>query len=139
MTKTDSLQFLFEKGTVPKELEGFYKGKLDELIPANLLEYVGKFISFFWLPWRGKTFHKNHGENILPFNKHVFPFKTKITTGLQDPIQVLQLDYNLPENPRKIRKVIDELVCIDKNQYLGKAYIKEKNDIRLIAFFSLKK
>lgn len=157
-----SLQQLFIKGNPPKNLDGFYKGTLDMLIPKNLLEQIEEFVAKIWLPWYGKQFNKktNSGDNLLPevlqpllrskygnktFGKkdgnriHAFPFKTKITKALQDPMQVLQLNYNLPQNPGKVRDIIDELVQIDKNTYLGKAYLKEKNGFRLIAFFSLRK
>lgn len=160
--KEDLLQQTFLKGTVPKDINGFYKGKLIHLISGSLIEFFGGIIANFWLPWYGKTFYnKQHkGNNILPsyikpfirlrfgdksiLRKegniiHVFPFNTSITKGIKDSIKVLQLNYNLPENPPSVRKVVDELVCLGKNEYLGKAYIKEGESARLVAFFNLKK
>ena len=136
--KDDLLHQLFLKGTVPKELDGLYKGKLLEVIPANFVESLGSIVAKLWLPWYGKEFYnKQRGDNLFPFRIHAFQFQTRIKKGLKDDIQVMQLDYNLPENPRKVRNVIDELVCIGTNKYLGKAYLQERNDYRLVAFFSL--
>jgi hypothetical protein len=70
---------------------------------------------------------------------HAFPFKTRITKGLQEDKSVLQLDYDLEENPKQVREIVDELVDIGNNMYLGKAYTKKHGTPRLIAFFSLKK
>lgn len=162
MSLKEALQQSFLRGTLPRNLDGFYKGKLMFFIPGNAMEFVGGLIARIWLPWYGKEFDKNRkrGSNTLPSymtsfiksrygNKavvseeqnsiHAFPFHTKVTQGLKDAIQVLQLDYDLPENPVQVRKVKDELVCIGKNEYLGKAYLREKNDFRLLAFFSLQK
>lgn len=154
------LQLLFEKGSPPKNLNGFYKGKLELFIPINTIERIGALLLMFWLPWYGKNFYYkyNKGDNVIPqymslfirsrfgkrtlFKKetkgmHVFPFKTHITKALRDRLSVLQLDYNLPENPPKVRQIIDELVEIDNHTYLGKAYIKTGKKTRLVAFFSL--
>lgn len=160
--KINQLQQSFLKGVPPKELHGFYRGKLELLIPGNIVESLAGFIAKFWLPWYGKEFnkHQQRGDNLLPSyllplirfrykdiailgkdkdRIHVFPFRTKIKEGLQDAIQVLQLDYDLQENPSRVRDVIDELVSVGRNAYLGKAYIRKGKDFRLAAFFSLEK
>lgn len=148
------------KGTVPISLEGFYKGKLQTIINSNLKATLAKFIFSFWLPWYGKWFdtNQNRGDNIvstylIPLLKfrlkenfrvkkefggvHVFSFKTSVQKSLKDNIKVLQLNYDLPQNPPNIRQVIDEIAEVDKNVYLGKAHIKEGRLFRTIAFFTL--
>jgi len=159
--KAQELQNLFAKGTTPKNLDGFYEGKLELLIPKSPVEFFGKFVSKFYLPWYGKEFNKilREGNNLIPSyllflmktryrnsivkteknRLHVFPFKTRVQKGLVDNIEVTRLDYDRKENPTTVRKVIDELVCIDKNKFLGKAFIKTQNDPRLVAFFCLTK
>ncbi len=157
-----SLALQFASGTTPKQLDGFYQGKLIKLLPKNVLESFGSMILQVWLPWYGKEFagQENKGSNRLPkyllsFFKsfygdsiilkidkqsiNVFPFRTMITTGLQDKMKVLQLTYDLPQNPSRVRQVIDELVCIEKDTYLGKAYLKEGNKQRIVAYFTLTK
>jgi len=156
------LQEKFINGNTPTKLDGFYKGRLDEIINTNFLETLGKMLLSMFLPWKGKWFDAkgNCGDNILPsylipFLKlkigknfeikkefggvHMFTFKTSIQKGLKDDIRVLCLDYNIPQNPPFVRKVIDELVEVGKDSYLGKAHIKEGNSFRTIAFFSLNK
>lgn len=162
MNDASKLQQDFLEGVVPKGLNGFYKGKLIKFFPRSTVEQIAGFIVNFWLPWYGKTFYsaKARGENVVPsylasfitsrFGEqaiikkevqglHVFPFKTTITKGLKDKIQVLRLNYDLPQNPPQVRQVVDELVRIDKNKYLGKAYIVKGRTIYLAAFFSLEK
>ena len=45
--------------------------------------------------------------------------------GLTDPDRtVLKIDYDLKENPSlTVRRILDELVQIDHNLYLGKAHV----------------
>ncbi len=160
-TQTE-FQNSFLKGTPPKNLDGFYKGKLVLGLPGTAIESIAALITKFWIPWYGKEFNDKHheGNNSIPsylfsfvrlmygekviIKRHkdsinVFPFRTKITKGLNDKIEVLQLDYDLPENPENIRSIVDELVCTGGTEYLGKAYLKENKGVRLIAFFSLSK
>src|SRR5258706_3837317 len=139
MNTFDQLQNEFSKGKTPKDLEGFYEGSLALVLPTNTVEQIGSFISKLLLPWHGKTFTHNKGINNLSFGIKAFPFSTKITKGLEDNINVLQLNYDLAENPGKVRSIIDELTEVSKNTYLGKSFLKEKSGYRLVAFFLLKK
>lgn len=159
-SEDSSQQFL--KGTAPKNVNGFYHGKLVQLFPKNIPEFLGEFVSKIWLPWYGKEFDSKNskGNNVIPsylsplvtlrygekiiLKKakdiiHVLPFQTKITKGIEDDINVLQLNYDLPENPEQVRAVVDELVQIEKNTYLGKAFLKEDTHYRHVAFFCLEK
>ncbi len=155
------LQKSFLNGTPAKDLDGFYKGALLQLIPTTPLESFAGIIAKVWLPWYGKKFDKNKhtGINKLPsyvipplrslFEEKIsgedtssmfaFPFKTSLEKGLKDPIKVMRLDYNSTENPAIVRNVVDELVAIGNNTYLGKAYLNKNSNVRLLAFFSLQK
>lgn len=158
----DTLEREFRSGSVPKPLDGFYRGELTLLLPVKPLEHIGGIISKIYLPWKGKTFdgEKSIGDNSLPRfmvplltlgNEksfivkeegsivRVFPFKTKIAKSMGGKIDVFQLDYNLPQNPPAVRKVVDELVEVGRNSYLGKAFLKENDSYRLVAFFRLQK
>jgi hypothetical protein len=59
--------------------------------------------------------------------------------GMLDQINVLQLNYDLPQNPPVVRKIIDEIVLVGNHEYLGKAYFMDKNMPRLVGYFRLKK
>ena len=156
------LQQSFLAGTRPTGLNGFYRGQLVKFFPTSTLFYIAGQVAKIWLPWYGKEFNpeKQRGHNILPAylsgfirsrygdqvivgkgnnTLKVFPFRTNIAKSLKDNLKVLQLDYNLAENPQLVRDVIDELVCVGENNYLGKAYLKKDNNFRLVAYFSLMK
>ena len=69
-----------------------------------------------------------------------FVFHTYVAPGLADPDRsVLKIDYNLEENPSlTVRRVLDELVQIDDNLYLGKAHVRWWwNAWQTVAYFSL--
>ncbi|MBE7551001.1 MAG: hypothetical protein HS126_08000 [Anaerolineales bacterium] len=60
--------------------------------------------------------------------------------GLADPDrQVLKIDYDLLGNPRlSIRRILDELVQVENDFYLGKAHLKWWwGTWQLVAYFSL--
>jgi hypothetical protein len=54
-----------------------------------------------------------------------FTFRTYAAPGLADPDRtVLKIDYDLAGNPSlTIQRVLDELVQISENLYLGKAHV----------------
>lgn len=142
----------FVRGQVPQpQLDGFYPG--------------ASHIAFgLPVPWLGKRFVRTPegGTNIFsglggtlarvltPRYKHFvhepdgrvsgYNFKTLTGVGLRDPqVQVLKLDYNLPENPGLIRIIYDELVQVDPGRYLGKVYVQLLPGWFLfVGFFELK-
>ncbi len=156
------LQNEFLKGTADFGLSGFYKGELARLFPSSLAETAGALFLNIWMPWKGKFFYPEQqlGDNILspklqyfiqflyrdfgvekPADGkfHAFPFQTYVMPGLMDSINVMHLSYDLPQNPPVVRKIIDELVLVGDHEYLGKAYMTNKNIPRLFAYFRLKK
>lgn len=160
-TQFGLLQKEFLHGFAPKYLAGFYEGELSVLLPSNFRETIGAFLLQFYIPWRGKFFYEHNpkGENVLSSslkfflqwkfgyqmirnasmqNFHAFPFETSIQKGLTDRKKVLQLNYDLPYNPSLVRKVVDELVSVGKNSYLGKTYLFDNGGFRIVAFFRLK-
>ncbi len=156
------LQNDFITGTVPENLEGFYKGEFAAFFPNSIAETMGAVLLRLWLPWKGKFFYseKQVGDNILPsylinylrfrFNDynstpspdklfHAFPFATYVMNGVQDTIAVMRLSYDLPQNPPFVRKISDELVQLSDGSYLGKGFIQERAVNRLFCYFRLKK
>lgn len=113
--KQNSLQKIFIKGRIPDPLpEGTYKGYTNG--------YVG--------PWTGKLFNKQDKAGINEFliNKKIikrFPFKTFIGSGLQDKsINVLKIEYNIPDNSFFLRMILDEMVQTEEGKYLGKVHLR---------------
>ena len=128
---------MFVEGQVPNALpDGFHPGEAHVLLDKKT-------------PWLGKSFDckKNIGFNvftplgarILKFfsplyqkfslteesNTRAYYFKTYTGKGKKDSnIDVFKLDYDSPENPLWIRIILDEIVEIAPQQYLGKIHVK---------------
>ena len=127
----------FVTGNIPQNApDGFYKGTAHILFDKNV-------------PWLGKSFiaKDNLGFNIFtptgagilkilaPFykrfskntegNTDAFYFQTRAEAGLKDKeTSVIKLDYDAPENPFPIRIILDEIVEIAPEQFLGKIHLK---------------
>jgi len=146
-------QAQFVSGSAPANgPEGFFKGS------AYLLGNRP-------VPWLGKTFEssKDLGFNIftpsgasmlkimLPFykkyrlnadgNTDAYYFKTSTGPGLKDKgTTVFKLDYDSPENPFLIRIILDEMVEVRPNEFLGKVHMKVfPGYYATIGFFGLSK
>jgi hypothetical protein len=147
----EALNDLFRSGALPEtSLDGRYRGKLVALDIAPGFTQLFNGITASWMPWLGKTFDsaKQTGENIFtrdsyalarffnPFYRGFtlegidtyrgFAFRTYTAPGLMDPDRgVLKIDYDLDENPSlTVRRVLDELVQVDRDTYLGKAHLR---------------
>lgn len=127
---------LFVQGRVPDSLEGFHPGMAHVLFDKQV-------------PWLGKHFDRQQqfgfnvftplGAKILMFaspfyrkfsvneesNTRAYYFKTWVGKGKKDQqLDVFKLDYDTPENPLFIRVILDEVVEIAPQQYLGKIHVK---------------
>lgn len=117
-----------------------------------------------YMPWLGKAFDPStqSGVNVLtpsarapmkvlwprysPARELVdrieaFEFRTRIEMGAVDVgLDVLKIDYDFEANPDfLIRRILDELVQIDENLYLGKILFRRASGWKPIGFFSLEK
>ncbi len=105
-----SNQKLFSEGKIPNPLpNGFYKGAVS-----------------FKTSWEGKKFKAGSSSGINIIDKEEkYPFKTYSGKGLTDKnLEVLKIDYNIPQNPFWLRLILDEIVEVDKGKYLGKVHLK---------------
>jgi hypothetical protein len=163
-----ALNDLFRAGRVPDPPpNGRYAGQLIALDLAPGLTPFFQWLANAWMPWRGKTFNASNqrGDNLFtrdsyflarlfnPFYRGFvsdgpklyrgFAFHTYTAPGLFDQDRtVLKIDYDLKENPMlTVRRVLDELVELDENLYLGKAHVRwwwrPKGDWQTVAFFTL--
>ena len=109
-------QTLYVRGTAPTPPpDGFYRGSVGE----------------HKISWLGKRFNASEKSGINVFDdgkgihKERYPFKTAYTKGLTDKdLNVLAIDYNIPENPFWLRPVLDEVVQIAPHEYLGKLHLR---------------
>ena len=147
----DALGEIFRDGKAPNlPPDGRYKGELIALEIAPGLTQIARAIAGAWLPWKGKAFYPANarGDNLFTRDSlglahliwplyggyvesaspiyRAFAFKTRIALGLFDPDrQVLKIDYDLSENPAAtVRRVLDEIVQVSDNFYIGKAHLK---------------
>ena len=145
-----TLNSLFRSGTPPAPpLDWRYRGELIALDISPGLTQPFQSITATWMPWLGKTFNasQQRGDNIFtrdsylmarifnPFYRgfisdkpgtyRCFSFRTYTAPGLMDPDRsVLKIDYHLKDNPAlTVRRILDELVQIDDNLFLGKAHV----------------
>jgi hypothetical protein len=145
-----ALNDLFRSSRLPASpLDGRYRGSLAALDIAPGFTQLFDWIAAAWMPWLGKTFDagKQSGDNIFTRDSYPmarffnplyrgfrmegadtyrgFAFRTYTAPGLMDPDRtVLKIDYDLDENPPlTVRRVLDELVQVDHNTYLGKAHL----------------
>ena len=164
-----ALNKLFRTGTVPAPaLDGLYHGELVVLDLMPGLTELFQSLAKLWIPWLGKTFDasRERGDNIFTNDSYLlarvfnpfyrgfvsdrsgtyrgFGFRTYTSSGLMDPDRtVLKIDYNLKENPAlTVRRVLDELVQIDDDLYLGKAHVRwwwrPADSWQTVAYFTLK-
>jgi hypothetical protein len=158
---------VFRSGAAPgPPLDGRYQGQLISTTVTDPLDTLARFVAKVYLVWLGKRFmvREGRGDNVFrpgmrawgrlvwptyggykPYGGVLltgFPFRTSTGQGVQDPeTTVLRLDYDVPGNPSFIvRDVLDELVQITGDYYLGKAYIRrDGGEPRLVAYFALQR
>lgn len=104
----------FLAGTVPATLpDGPWNGTADEL--GNI-------------SWKGKKF-LGGGQGINVFEKsgvksEAYPFTLFVANSIGFPGKnILKLDYGRPENPLWLRFIVDEMVSVGDNKFLGIVYI----------------
>ncbi len=121
----------------------FLNGKIPNPKPSGA--YKGSFESFK-TSWQGKKFDPSTGSGQVQYGvniidgKEKFPFKTYVGKGLQDNIDVLKIDYNIPGNPLWVKLLLDELVEIKPGKYLGKVHINLIPGLPfLVEYFRLEK
>jgi hypothetical protein len=132
--------------------DGFYRGTAHVLFDKKT-PWLGK--SFVRVEANGFNIFTPAGAAILktltPFykrftdnadgNTDAYYFQTRTAPGLKDPdINVIKLDYNAPENPFLIRIILDEIVEVAPDEYLGKIHLKVFPGVFCaIGYFGLKK
>jgi hypothetical protein len=148
---TAELEGLFARGVPPEPpLDGRYDGALLHLTLGYGAGFVLGHLAGLWLPWLGKRFDaaSASGENVFDMSAYragerltpaayrawwpedvqsyrALRFTTSIAPGGRDPgLEVLRIDYDLPENPPPLRRIVDELVAVQPGVYLGQALLR---------------
>jgi hypothetical protein len=156
------LNQIFRAGSPPEGLDDRYQGMLVTTTQGPL-DGVARRLTSMWMPWLGKRFDRQAGtgDNLMvpaatavarfvwrgyafrPVEQGVlsaFDFRTYLAPGLSDPDRVvLKIDYDLDLNPGfLIRSILDELVMVGPQTYLGKVHMRRGRNWKLAGYFALR-
>jgi len=143
----------FLAGSLPTDApDGFYRGSA-YLLGSRPVPWLGK--SFERVNDLGFNIFTPAGAKLLkimtPFydrfrvnadgNTEAYNFKTSTGPGFKDKaIETFKLDYDSSENPFLIRIILDEIVEIAPQEFLGKVHLKVfPGYYSTIGFFGLRK
>jgi hypothetical protein len=119
-------QQIFARNSAPNPaLNGFYEGKVG--LPIKLT-------------WVGKDFNSasTTGSNVFDDGSHKYPFTTNVVTVGSST--VLNINYDLPENPFWVRMITDQVVQTGPEHYLGKITLRLIPNVPLsLGFFRLQR
>lgn len=161
----EQLDALFSSGRAPEpQPEGFLSGRLVASTTVGPLDAFSRRMAGLWMPWLGKSFQPSSqiGINVLapsarPPMKVVwpsyepplvtderieaFPFTTRVEPSAVDAsLRVLKIDYDSDDNPSFIiRRILDELVEVDDDLYLGRALYRRRDRWHRLLFFTLER
>lgn len=159
------LERAFAEGSTPDGLDGALRGRLVATTLGHGLDGPFEAMARAWMPWKGKTFAAaaRDGRNLftsggdraigLAFRGYggrgtdatgatAFQFASSAGPSVTHPeVEVLRIDYrHLAENPSwPIRKVLDELVQVSDDVFLGQALMGWRGELRRAAWFSLER
>jgi hypothetical protein len=163
-TRVGELQAAFVLGRAPDPpLDGRYDGTFLRTTINPLLDLVLGGVACLYMGWLGKRFDPSlqDGDNrfhggVLGLTRFLWPrypgispnddgsfnafeFHSWVAAGLLDlDTTVLKIDYDIPENPYSIRRVLDEVVQLPDGRLLGKAHLNTWwGDWTTVAYFVL--
>ncbi len=129
---------------------------------ARPVDAFTRWLFGVYMPWLGKSFdpESSTGINVLQSQARsqirmlargyepkmssdgsleAFAFRTRIAPGALDPgVDVLKIDYDIDENPSVVRRLLDELVQVDEDLFLGKILYRLRSSWQHVGFFSLR-
>jgi hypothetical protein len=129
--KNDTQYSLFINGKVPAEWpDGFYKGQ-------------ASFMESTWIGKRLNAKEKN-GVNVFMENgqeKQKYVFKNYVGKSLTGTgMDVIKIDYDLPENPWWLRMMVDEIVEDKPGHFTGQLYFRGVPGVPVpLGYFTLEK
>lgn len=161
-TALTELEACFATGSIPNAPHGPHAGRLVATTLDFGLNVAVDLLARRWMPWKGKTFEaaRAEGWNLFTpgfrmiarglwpsydrFEPHspdrlkAFRFVTEVGRSEVDPQrEILRIVYDLPENPRLVRSIVDEIVLVEEGLYLGQALRPWRGRIRRAAWFAL--
>ena len=138
---------LYEHATLPSvaAIHGDLRGRMLAVpgLPQTLTGLPRAWVCTLIFPWRGKSFQplgadRGEGRNrVVSDGMHLFRFETRVGSSRHDGKPVVELDYDLRENPGFVRRVEDEIREIAPGLYLGQAWFRLRGKKHLILWFAL--
>ena len=125
-------QKVFAGGTVPNPLpNGLYNGT----VPGHTVSWLGKKFFATGESASGGDAPEGTGINVFaPLDiklsngvttSEKYPFKTSVGKGAHDgTLDVIKIDYNIPGNPLWLKPILDEVVEVSPNKFLGKLQLR---------------
>ncbi|MGD9563404.1 MAG: hypothetical protein AB7F88_15395 [Pyrinomonadaceae bacterium] len=143
----------------------FLNGRSPSPGPEGFYDGSAYLLGNFRVPWLGKSFESVNAKGFNIFtpagrsmlkvltplyrgfrvnrdgNTDAYYFNTSTGPGFRDPgIETFKLDYDSPENPFLIRIILDEIVEVAPQEFLGKVHVKVfPGYYATIGFFGLKR
>ena len=132
-----------------KRQRDFIDGRTPTIAPDGFYKGSAYMLGNRPVPWLGKSFKSGNAKGFNVFtpkgasllklmtplyklfhldgdgNTDAYYFKTGTGSAFKDAdVSVFKLDYDLPENPFLIRIILDEMVEVAPNEFLGKVHMK---------------
>jgi hypothetical protein len=159
------LEACFRGAETPRSLHGPMSGRVITTTLGYGLDPIAIGLARLWMPWQGKTFdpEAKEGRNVFtnsfravqrtiwpgydldwPLDDRrfvTFPFTTWDGASVFTPggADVLKIDYEHPQSPWLIRDILDELVQIDEDLFLGQALLRLRGRLHRAAWFELRR
>ncbi|MEZ4450311.1 MAG: hypothetical protein R3B09_12610 [Nannocystaceae bacterium] len=126
-------------------IRGDLKGRMlaTVILPESVEALARWWASSAAFVWRGKSFEphgRGRGEGlnrVLGDRLRLFRFHTHVGRSRAGDFDAVHLDYDLPQNPRLIRAIQDEIRMLRPGLYLGQAWLALGRDPRLVLWFGL--
>lgn len=144
------LEALYRAGAVPSSLDALDGHPTGRMLAVRGLERglvrapVRSLAAARLFPWGGKSFSsvdasRGRGINRVHLGgRHLlFPFETRVEASAIDGAPTVVLDYDLPDNPRLIARIHDEIREVSPGLYLGPAMWKSGTTRTLVLWFAL--
>ena len=77
--------------------------------------------------WLGKKFNaaNSTGINVFEGKGDAYPFVTSYGKGIRDRnLMVINIDYNIAQNPWWMHPILDEIVQVGPDEFLGKLHVR---------------
>ncbi len=112
---------------MPEQVE-FLKGTVPHPLPVGPMRGTVVGLKNLPLDWSGKVFDAGGtGRNrftVHGMDMEKYAFRIVPARGIRDARDVICIDYDIPSNSSWLRRVLDEMVQIGPNAYLGKAHVR---------------